>query len=102
MLYRILGTPNEDVWPGVTSLPDYKPSFPQWQPKQLEDEVANLDDVSNDLLAVSEHVLALATWLLMPIFQKMLYYDPARRLSAKQALQHPYFGLCSPTSVISC
>lgn len=25
---RTLGTPSEDIWPGVTSLPDYKSSFP--------------------------------------------------------------------------
>jgi len=28
-----LGTPNEDTWPGVTSLPDFKSAFPKWQPK---------------------------------------------------------------------
>lgn len=24
--------------------------------------------------------------------QRMLIFDPAKRMSAKQALQHPYFG----------
>lgn len=28
-----MGTPNEDTWPGVTSLPDFKSAFPKWPPK---------------------------------------------------------------------
>lgn len=34
-LWRILGTPNEDIWPGVTSLPDYKSAFPKWPSKVI-------------------------------------------------------------------
>ena len=30
---RVLGTPNEEVWPGVTALPDFKSAFPKWPPK---------------------------------------------------------------------
>lgn len=30
---RILGTPNEETWPGVTSLPDFKSAFPKWPAK---------------------------------------------------------------------
>lgn len=26
------------------------------------------------------------------LFQKLLIYDPAKRISAKEALAHPYFG----------
>ena len=29
-IFRQLGTPNEDVWPGVTQLPDWNPAFPKW------------------------------------------------------------------------
>ena len=29
-LGRILGTPTDETWPGVTKLPDYKPIFPKW------------------------------------------------------------------------
>ena len=28
---RLLGTPDEDTWPGVSNLPDFKPTFPQWR-----------------------------------------------------------------------
>lgn len=50
--HRLLGTPNDEIWPGVEDLPDYKATFPQWSAKSLEDNVAGLDDVSADLLEV--------------------------------------------------
>ncbi|WVZ23227.1 hypothetical protein V8G54_001771 [Vigna mungo] len=49
---RILGTPNEDTWPGVTSLPDFKSAFPKWQPKDLKTVVPNLDPAGLDLLSM--------------------------------------------------
>ena len=30
-----MGTPNEDTWAGVTSLPDFKSAFPKWPPKVI-------------------------------------------------------------------
>ena len=30
-VFKLLGTPSEDTWPGMTSLPDYKP-FPLYHP----------------------------------------------------------------------
>ncbi|KAF3903189.1 hypothetical protein ABW20_dc0100677 [Dactylellina cionopaga] len=72
-IFRILGTPNEESWAGVTSLPDYKPTFPQWVGGELPKSVPNLDESETDLL---EHMLA---------------YDPALRISAKRACNHEYF-----------
>ncbi|CAN4128401.1 unnamed protein product [Withania somnifera] len=34
-IFSVMGTPNEDTWPGVTSLPDYKSAFPKWPPKKM-------------------------------------------------------------------
>ena len=31
-IFRVLGTPGEEVWPGVSALPDYKSVFPKWAP----------------------------------------------------------------------
>ena len=31
-IFRTLGTPNEELWPGVSKLPDYKPTFPNCTP----------------------------------------------------------------------
>ncbi|OMH84842.1 Cyclin-dependent kinase 1 [Zancudomyces culisetae] len=66
-------TPTDETWPSVSLLPDYKPSFPKWQPQALEKLIPELDADGIDLL------------------KKMLIYDPAHRISAKKALLHPYF-----------
>ncbi|ORY92785.1 cyclin-dependent kinase 2 [Leucosporidium creatinivorum] len=74
-IFRLLGTPDEDIWPGVTTLPDYKPSFPAWKTKNLGDHVAGSTSESAEMLA------------------GMLVYDPAKRMSAKAALKSDYFRL---------
>ena len=72
-IFRIMGTPNEDTWPGVTSLPDFKSAFPKWQPKDLKNVVPNLEPAGLDLLS------------------SMLYLDPSKRITARSALEHEYF-----------
>ena len=49
---RTLTTPTEESWPGVTSLPDYKPSFPNWKTNELASAVKQLDPTGLDLLQV--------------------------------------------------
>ena len=49
---RVLGTPNEEIWPGVHQLPDYKPSFPHWAAQDLREHVPALNDEGIDLLQV--------------------------------------------------
>nr|XP_027085244.1 cell division control protein 2 homolog A-like isoform X3 [Coffea arabica] len=34
-IFRVMGTPNEDTWPGVTSLPDFKSAFPKWPSQKM-------------------------------------------------------------------
>jgi serine/threonine protein kinase len=53
-IFRILGTPNEDVWPGVTKLRDYKSTFPNWPNNPIQNVVSGLalDPLGLDLLAV--------------------------------------------------
>lgn len=73
-IFRVLGTPTDEDWPGVTSLKDYKQTFPQWKKGNICDSVKNLSEDGLDLL------------------KKCLIYDPAKRISAKTALRHPYFN----------
>lgn len=72
-LYRLLGTPDENIWPGISSFPDYKPTFPKWKRQDMANVVPGLEDAGLDLI------------------EGLLEYDPVRRLSAKQACLHPYF-----------
>lgn len=80
-IFRILKTPTETVWPGVTTMPDYKPTFPAWTNGCLKESVPQLCDDGMDLL------------------EKMLIYDPAKRISAKAALNHPYFDALDKTTL---
>ncbi|KAK2437476.1 cell division control protein C [Trifolium repens] len=51
-IFRIMGTPNEDTWPGVTSLPDFKSAFPKWPSQDLATLVPNLEPAGLDILSV--------------------------------------------------
>jgi hypothetical protein len=44
--YRTLGTPTDETWPGVVSLPEFKSSFPRW--KQSSDLSSLLNDRMRD------------------------------------------------------
>ena len=73
-IFQMFGTPNESTWPGVTRLPEFKLTFPQFKGKGISAYNRNIDHVGLDLLS------------------KMIQIDPCKRISAKQALQHPYFN----------
>ena len=52
-VFKLLGTPTEDTWQGMASLPDYKP-FPLYQPSLSLGQVTTCDicaiyDISNQL-----------------------------------------------------
>ena len=34
-IFRVLGTPTSEIWPGVEELPDYKEDFPAFKPVGL-------------------------------------------------------------------
>ncbi|XP_060081900.1 cyclin-dependent kinase 2-like [Ylistrum balloti] len=76
-IFRTLGTPDENTWPGVSQMPDYKSTFPKWPQQCVSNAVPNLLGDGLELL------------------QLMLKYEPSQRISAKSALLHPYFsGVC--------
>eukprot|EP00512_Aurantiochytrium_limacinum_P001057 CAMPEP_0171490534 /NCGR_PEP_ID=MMETSP0958-20121227/3353_1 /TAXON_ID=87120 /ORGANISM="Aurantiochytrium limacinum, Strain ATCCMYA-1381" /LENGTH=384 /DNA_ID=CAMNT_0012023843 /DNA_START=749 /DNA_END=1900 /DNA_ORIENTATION=- len=79
-IFRTLGTPDDSVWPGVTSLPDYQPIFPKWRARDIAKWAHGVvDPLGRNLL------------------QRMLQYDPSRRITAKEALEHPYFDVVRRT-----
>ena len=50
-IFRVLRTPSEDLWPGVTQLPDFKVHFPTWTKKCLDEQMdGHLDSNGLDLL----------------------------------------------------
>lgn len=52
-IYRTLGTPDEDIWPGISKLPEFKPIFPVWKENVLESLVDPMEPSGIDLLRVS-------------------------------------------------
>lgn len=57
MIFRIfstLGTPTEEMWPGVTKLPFYNKEFPKWPKRSIGKTIPNLDPLAEDLLNVGK------------------------------------------------
>jgi len=75
-IFQKLGTPTEAVWPGVSELPDFKPTFPKWSHKGWA-------NIRNTLAQVGPAGIEL--------LDQLMRYCPATRISARAALQHPYF-----------
>ena len=48
-VFKLLGTPSEESWPGMTSLPDYKP-FPLYHPSLTFSQVSSVILLSNFLI----------------------------------------------------
>jgi len=69
-IFQSYGTPNEKTWPGITKLPDFKITFPQFKGKGINSYCTNFDHLALDLIS------------------KMVVYDPCKRISAKAALNH--------------
>jgi len=74
-IFRGLGTPTEATWPGVYMLPEYKSAFPNWQGKDAYKILPDSFEFEHNV---------------KDILAKMLVYDPQRRISAMEALKHPY------------
>lgn len=71
-IFRALGTPTEEDWPGHTKLPDYVPvgQFPRTPLRDL------FTAASGDTLN---------------LLSRFLVYEPRRRINARDALNHAYF-----------
>eukprot|EP01017_Pseudomicrothorax_dubius_P002192 TRINITY_DN0_c914_g1_i5.p1 TRINITY_DN0_c914_g1~~TRINITY_DN0_c914_g1_i5.p1 ORF type:complete len:307 (+),score=87.75 TRINITY_DN0_c914_g1_i5:50-970(+) len=74
-IFKILGTPAVDKWPGLAELPEWKAgTFDVIPGEGIARVIPKLDPDGLDLLI------------------KMLEYDPTKRITAKAALEHPYFN----------
>ncbi|KAF9535871.1 Pkinase-domain-containing protein [Crepidotus variabilis] len=74
MIFKLLGPPTKNSWPDYSSLPLGKTiSLPSPQPHQFRTKFPYLTSAGLDLL------------------MSLLTYDPEMRITAEEALEHPYF-----------
>uniref|UniRef100_A0A8B9BH61 cyclin-dependent kinase n=1 Tax=Anser brachyrhynchus TaxID=132585 RepID=A0A8B9BH61_9AVES len=74
LIFRLLGTPTEDTWPGITSNEEFKAyNFTQYRAQPLINHAPRLESEGIDLL------------------MNLLLYEAKSRISAEAALRHPYF-----------
>lgn len=73
-IFKTLGTPTPQTYPGIVYLPDYKPDTTIYPPRNIADVVPNIDNSGALLLS------------------SMLVHDPAQRISAAHALVHDFFA----------
>ena len=73
-IFRLMGTPTEHTWPGVSQFPEYKSSWPYFLPQDLGQILPMVDPLGLDLL------------------QRLLVMQPNGRVSAKDALRHAWFS----------
>ena len=73
-IFRIMGTPTERTWPGLTQYPEYKPNWQMYATQPLTNILPQIDPAGIELL------------------QHMLQLRPELRISAHDALQHHWFN----------
>lgn len=71
-IFRMLGTPSEKSWPGITLLRDWNFDFPVWPALKIKNFLPNCDQDAIDMI------------------EKFLVLDPRFRMSAHEALTHSY------------
>ncbi|XP_051957047.1 cyclin-dependent kinase 18-like isoform X2 [Xyrauchen texanus] len=74
LVFRLMGTPTEETWPGITANEEFKSYlFPQYRAQTLINHVPRLDTEGIDLLTA------------------LLLFDTRQRISAELSLRHSYF-----------
>uniref|UniRef100_A0A8C9TIM1 cyclin-dependent kinase n=1 Tax=Scleropages formosus TaxID=113540 RepID=A0A8C9TIM1_SCLFO len=74
LIFRVLGTPTEETWPGITSSEEFKTySFPRYHAESLVNHAPRIDSDGHDLLS------------------QLLQFEAKKRMLAEEALRHPYF-----------
>ncbi|KAI3452614.1 hypothetical protein Pfo_009278 [Paulownia fortunei] len=80
-IFRILGTPNETIWPGFSKLPGVKVNFVKHQYNLLRRKFPATSFTGSPVLSDAG----------FDLLNKLLTYDPEKRITAEEALNHEWF-----------
>lgn len=88
-IFRVLGKPTTKIWPDLQYLPDWRSSGQnKWKDTIIEKEWNNYSDHET---AVAIQAKSYNDKQAFELMNKMLEYDPSKRISASDALDHPFF-----------
>ena len=95
-IFEMLGTPSESEWPEDSAV--LRNNFVYSRPRSVVDLVPEIDPLAKDLIEVIGCFFIFILTYLIQSFQRMLRFDPKKRITAHEALEHPYFSEygCSP------
>ncbi|XP_038884698.1 cyclin-dependent kinase G-2 isoform X2 [Benincasa hispida] len=80
-IFRTLGTPNETIWPRFSKLPGVRVNFVKHQFNLLRKKFPAASFTGSPVLSDSG----------FDLLSKLLTYDPQKRISAEEALDHEWF-----------
>ena len=72
-IFKTFGTPTPETWNGYKELPQWSDDFPVYPGVSIQELLPDLNEKGRDL------------------FARMMTLDPEKRISARDALKHPYF-----------
>lgn len=86
---NLLGSLNEEIWPGVCELPDWgKLVFPPLERKEWRDILVSTHSHGNE--GIEKRLLGVDS-AAIELLEGLLQYDPEKRLSAHDALHAAFF-----------
>ncbi|KAL5991120.1 hypothetical protein ACLOJK_012026 [Asimina triloba] len=80
-IFRTLGTPNEKIWPGFTDLPGAKANFVKQSYNRLREKFPPTAFLGQPTISEAG----------FDLLNKLLTYDPDKRITAEAALNHEWF-----------
>jgi len=90
--FKLLGTPNDDIWPGYSELPNAKNvRWRNYPYNRLKDTFRVPKFAGGPMLTDNG----------LDLLNRMLCYDPSRRITAAEALEHNFFREDPPAKAIA-
>ncbi|XP_042487468.1 cyclin-dependent kinase G-2-like [Macadamia integrifolia] len=80
-IFKMLGTPNETIWPGFSKLPGVKVNFVKHRYNMLRKKFPATSFTGSPILSDAG----------FDLLNKLLTYDPEKRITAEAALNHEWF-----------